>query len=86
MNILVFLILASLGLALAALLGFIWAVKTGQFEDTCTPSIRVLMDDLVPRRSGTPSATSDRSRRREEAEIDQKSFSPPPHVGGYNNI
>ena len=45
MSILLFLILASLGLALSALLGFIWAVKTGQFEDTCTPSMRLLIDE-----------------------------------------
>ena len=48
MSILLFLILASLGLALSALLGFIWAVKTGQFEDTCTPSMRLLMDETDP--------------------------------------
>jgi cbb3-type cytochrome oxidase maturation protein len=27
------------------LLGFIWAVRSGQYEDTCTPSLRPLMDD-----------------------------------------
>lgn len=27
------------------LLGFIWAVRSGQDEDTCTPSLRPLMDD-----------------------------------------
>ena len=40
MSILVFLILASLALAVSALGGFIWAVRTGQFEDTCTPTMR----------------------------------------------
>lgn len=30
------------------LLGFIWAVRSGQFEDTCTPSLRPLMDDNPP--------------------------------------
>jgi cbb3-type cytochrome oxidase maturation protein len=30
------------------LLGFIWAVRSGQYEDTCTPSLRPLMDDHPP--------------------------------------
>jgi len=30
---------------LGFLIAFIWAVKTGQFEDTFTPSIRVLFED-----------------------------------------
>lgn len=45
MNVIVLLILASLVLALVFLGGFIWAVKTGQFEDTITPSLRLLADD-----------------------------------------
>ena len=27
------------------LAGFIWAVRSGQYEDTCTPSLRPLMDE-----------------------------------------
>ena len=45
MNIILLLILASLTLALCALGAFIWAVRSGQFEDTCTPSMRVLTED-----------------------------------------
>jgi cbb3-type cytochrome oxidase maturation protein len=29
------------------LAGFIWAVRSGQFEDTSTPSMRPLMDDSI---------------------------------------
>jgi cbb3-type cytochrome oxidase maturation protein len=39
------LIFISLTLALGFLTAFIWAVKTGQFEDTCTPSMRMLTDE-----------------------------------------
>jgi cbb3-type cytochrome oxidase maturation protein len=49
-NILLFLILASLGVALLFLAAFIWAVRAGQFEDTCTPSMRILADDGPDRR------------------------------------
>lgn len=43
------LIFVSLALALAFLAAFIWAVKTGQFEDTCTPSMRMLTDEESPK-------------------------------------
>jgi cbb3-type cytochrome oxidase maturation protein len=45
MSVLLILILVSLGVALVFLAGFIWAVKSGQYEDTSTPSLRVLADD-----------------------------------------
>ena len=38
------LIFISLTLALGFLGCFVWAVKSGQFEDTCTPSMRMLTD------------------------------------------
>lgn len=47
MAVILILILASLGLATAFLVGFIWAVKSGQFEDTCTPSMRILSDETA---------------------------------------
>ena len=45
MCVLVILILASLTLATAFLGCFVWAVRSGQFEDTVTPSMRVLSED-----------------------------------------
>ena len=33
------------------LVGFIWAVRSGQYEDTCTPSLRPLMDDRTQRKT-----------------------------------
>jgi len=45
MSVILILILASLALAATFLAGFIWAVRSGQFEDTHTPSMRVLLDD-----------------------------------------
>jgi len=48
MSVILILILASLGLALAFLAGFIWAVRSGQFEDTCTPSLRILTEESKP--------------------------------------
>jgi cbb3-type cytochrome oxidase maturation protein len=45
MNIMFLLIGVSMLAALFFLVLFIWAVKTGQFEDMFTPSVRVLFDD-----------------------------------------
>ena len=39
------LIFISLFLAVTFLSAFVWAVKSGQFEDTCTPSMRMLSDE-----------------------------------------
>jgi cbb3-type cytochrome oxidase maturation protein len=45
MGVILILILASLLVATGFLAAFIWAVRSGQFEDTCTPSMRILPDD-----------------------------------------
>jgi cbb3-type cytochrome oxidase maturation protein len=45
MNIFYLLIGVSLFAALIFLGAFIWAVKTGQFDDNETPSMRILFDD-----------------------------------------
>ncbi len=56
MSVIVLLIAAG-GLVAVGFLGaFVWAVRSGQFDDTCTPAIRVLLDekDVLPR--GRPRA------------------------------
>ena len=45
MSILLLLVPLSMALAACFLGGFIWAVRSGQYEDTCTPSLRLLMDE-----------------------------------------
>jgi cbb3-type cytochrome oxidase maturation protein len=45
MNIFYLLIGVSLLAALIFLGAFIWAVRTGQFDDNETPAIRILFDD-----------------------------------------
>lgn len=46
------LIPVSLFLAASFLVAFIWAVRSGQYEDTCTPSMRMLSDDPSGRTPG----------------------------------
>ncbi len=45
MKIIFFLIVISLVLALIFLGAFFWAVRSGQYEDEYTPSVRILLDD-----------------------------------------
>ncbi|MCU7498010.1 MAG: cbb3-type cytochrome oxidase assembly protein CcoS [Bacteroidota bacterium] len=45
MWVLVILMFFSLLVALIFLGAFIWAVKSGQYDDKYTPSVRILMDD-----------------------------------------
>jgi len=44
------LLIAAGGLVALAFLGaFVWAVYSGQYDDTTTPPLRVLMDDVTTR-------------------------------------
>jgi len=45
MSVIILLIIISLVVALGFLAIFIWAVKTGQFDDTVSPGIRILFED-----------------------------------------
>lgn len=44
MEIVILLILVSLIVALGFLMAFLWAVRSGQYEDTVTPAIRILFE------------------------------------------
>jgi cbb3-type cytochrome oxidase maturation protein len=47
MSVVFILVLIAIIMAGAFLVSFIWAVKNGQYEDTYTPSVRILFDDLL---------------------------------------
>ena len=53
MSIILVLIPLSILIAICFLAAFIWAVRSGQFEDTCTPSMRVLTDETAARKTMT---------------------------------
>jgi cbb3-type cytochrome oxidase maturation protein len=61
MSILVLLIAASLLLATGFLLGFIWAVRSGQYEDTATPAMRVLLEEPPTGHSISPTQPDQRN-------------------------
>jgi cbb3-type cytochrome oxidase maturation protein len=45
MSVILLLIPLSVVLAAGFLWAFFWAVRSGQYEDTTTPSLRILTDD-----------------------------------------
>ena len=57
MSVMFILILASLTVAVGFLIAFLWAVKSGQFEDKYTPKMRILLDD-TKKTSGNESNSS----------------------------
>ncbi len=50
MSAILFLIPLSVAIAAAFLAAFIWSVRAGQFDDTCTPAMRILTEENL----GTP--------------------------------
>lgn len=45
MIVILLLIPLSIVIAVGFLAAFIWAVRSGQYEDTCTPSMRLLLEE-----------------------------------------
>jgi cbb3-type cytochrome oxidase maturation protein len=60
LEILYLLIPATFVLAAVALILFVWAIQTGQFDDLDTPAIRVLFDDEAPGPATPPAAPTSR--------------------------
>jgi cbb3-type cytochrome oxidase maturation protein len=45
MGVIILLIIAGVLVAGGFLIAFFWAVRSGQFDDTYSPSVRILFDD-----------------------------------------
>ena len=56
MSVIFLLIPLSVVIAAVFLCAFIWAVRSGQYDDTCTPSLRLLVQDSEPKRNPSPEA------------------------------
>jgi cbb3-type cytochrome oxidase maturation protein len=50
MNVLIYLLPMALGLGLLGLFGFMWALKSGQYNDVEGAALRVLSDDDLPKK------------------------------------
>jgi cbb3-type cytochrome oxidase maturation protein len=45
MTVIIVLIIVSIIVAAGFLVAFLWAVRSGQYDDTYSPSVRMLFDD-----------------------------------------
>ncbi|HEY3406299.1 MAG TPA: cbb3-type cytochrome oxidase assembly protein CcoS [Ohtaekwangia sp.] len=52
MNIIILLIGISLTIGIIFLVIFLWSMKSGQYDDTYTPSIRMLFEDKKKKEHG----------------------------------
>ena len=60
MSVIVLLIAAGGTVAAGFLVAFVWAVSSGQFDDTTSPPLRVLFDDAAgPGPGQSPRTTTD---------------------------
>jgi cbb3-type cytochrome oxidase maturation protein len=75
-NVIFILIAVSLLVAIGFLFSFIWSIRTGQYDDEYTPSVRILFDDEVNVIEDENGKT-DKSTKRENSK-----FHPP--AGGPN--
>jgi len=60
MSVIVILIFVGIIVAGGFLIGFIWAVRSGQYDDTYSPAVRMLFDD------DTPSDSSQKEENKQE--------------------
>jgi len=54
MLIIILLIFISLTIAIVFLIAFVWGMKSGQFDDTYGPSVRMLFEDKKRKKEPAP--------------------------------
>lgn len=69
MAVIYILVFVAIFLAGGFLLAFIWAVKSGQYEDTYTPSVRMLFDDPEKKESENEKNTLEIIEKENKSEV-----------------
>jgi len=64
--VIVIFLLIPLSIVIAAgfLAAFIWAVRSGQYEDTCTPAMRLLLEETKNQPSDSDQADLSKPKRK----------------------
>jgi cbb3-type cytochrome oxidase maturation protein len=57
MNVIIILISISIVIAIGFLLAFLWSLKSGQYDDTYSPSVRMLFDNTSERKKKKKEST-----------------------------
>ena len=70
MSVVIILVFAAIVMAGAFLVAFIWSVKSGQYEDTYTPSVRMLFEDpALKEEPKDRSPKTEKESRRDQAQV-----------------
>ena len=77
MSVVFILVFVAIFMAGGFLVAFIWSVKNGQYEDTYTPSVRILFDDMPVKESKEQGAKDPEQKKEanEEKHVNKKSRS-----------
>ncbi len=78
MSVIFFLIGIGILVAGGFLAAFIWAVKSGQYDDDYTPSVRILFDDYKPKNNSGTNNNNDQESGDKEKHKTDKSDEPSP--------
>lgn len=70
MSVIVILIIIGIVVAGGFLGGFIWAVKSGQYDDTYSPAVRMLFEDTKNTEEATNNKTQDTATNDIEIKLD----------------
>ncbi len=75
MSVVFILVFVAIVMAGGFLGAFIWSVKNGQYEDTYTPSVRILFDDMPVKENSEQSQLAEAENKEdEENSCDLKKF------------
>ena len=74
MSVIFILIGVSLTVAIGFLIAFVWAVRSGQYEDDYTPSVRILFDDEPPPNSSEKEPET-QNKSKKNSKWNRKDFS-----------
>ncbi len=69
MSVVFILVFVAIIMAGAFLIAFVWAVKSGQYEDTYTPSVRILFDDQEIKESENSQKITKEKGEKEKQEV-----------------
>jgi len=68
MGVIFILIVACLVVAVGFLIAFIWSVRSGQYDDTYTPSVRILFDENDKKEKNTEEKNINKNENNENNE------------------
>lgn len=70
MSVIFLLLTVSTVVATVFVLGFIWAVRRGQYDDDRSPAVRILMDDAPLGTATDPSSSTEPSAAKASSQTD----------------